>query len=211
MHLPTLDVFAANTRNAYLQAPLSQKDFIICGEEFGLENVGKVVLIHRALYGGKKDGSYFGDHYRSCMRHLYFTSCLADPDLWMRLSKKTDSTSYYKYILFYTDDALVISQHAEETLKELGRYFELKEESIGTPKIYLGGHCIKVQLYNGVKTWAFSSSQYVQSAVKNVEEYVKDKENLNIPGRAETPMQTYYRPKLDGSMELTPERVSYYM
>ena len=31
-----LDVFAADIRNAYLQAPSSQKDFIICCEEFGL-------------------------------------------------------------------------------------------------------------------------------------------------------------------------------
>ena len=80
------------------------------------------------------------------MRHLDFMSCLADPDVWMRPAKNTDRASYYEYIIFYTDDALVISQHAKETLKELGRYFELKEESIGTPKIYLGGHCRKVQL-----------------------------------------------------------------
>ena len=31
-----LDVFASDIRKAYLQAPSSQKDFIICGEEFGL-------------------------------------------------------------------------------------------------------------------------------------------------------------------------------
>ena len=68
-----------------------------------------------------------------------------------------------------------------------------------------------MQLENGVKARAFSSSQYVQAAVKNVEEYVKDKENLNIPGRAETPMQTSYRPELDVSMELTPVLASYYM
>jgi len=49
-----LDVFAADIRNAYLQAPSSQEDYIICGVEFDLENVGRVVaLIHRALYGGK--------------------------------------------------------------------------------------------------------------------------------------------------------------
>lgn len=44
-----LDVMAANIRNAYLtcrlQAPLSQKDYIICGPEFGLENQGKKALI----------------------------------------------------------------------------------------------------------------------------------------------------------------------
>ena len=124
-----------------------------------------MALIHRELYGGKKTGSDFRNHLRSCMRRLYFMSCLADPDVWMRPSKNTDGTYYYAYILLYTDDELVISQHAEETLKELGRYFELKEESIGDPKIYLGGHCRKVQLENGVKARAFSSSQYVQAAV----------------------------------------------
>jgi hypothetical protein len=47
-----IDVFAADIRNAYLQAPSSQKDYIVCGPEFEIENVGKVALIHRALYGG---------------------------------------------------------------------------------------------------------------------------------------------------------------
>ena len=160
--------------------------------------MGKVALIHRALYGGKKAGSNFRNHLRSCMRHLDFTSCLVDPDVWMRPAKKTDGTSYYKYILLYTDDALVVSQHTETILRELGNCFELKEESMGPPKIYLGGHCKKVQLENGVEVWAFSSSQYLQAAVKNVEEYVKNKGDLK--GRAETPMQTSYRPELDVSM-----------
>ena len=48
-----LDILAADIRNAYLQAPSSQKDYIVCGPEFGIENVGCVALIHRELYGGK--------------------------------------------------------------------------------------------------------------------------------------------------------------
>lgn len=44
--LNKLDICAADIWNAYLQAPSSQKDYIICGPEFGLENVGKVALIH---------------------------------------------------------------------------------------------------------------------------------------------------------------------
>ena len=104
------------------------------------------------------------------MRHLDFKSCPADPDVWMRAAKKSDGTDYYEYILLYTDDALVVSCNAETIIrKELGRYFELKEESIGPPKIYLGGHVRKVTLDNDVEAWAFSSSQYVQAAVKNVE------------------------------------------
>ena len=54
-----LDTCAADIRNAYLQAPSSQKDYIICGKEFGLENEGCVALIHRALYGGKAAGRDF--------------------------------------------------------------------------------------------------------------------------------------------------------
>ncbi len=123
-----VDVFAADIRNAYLQAPSSQKDFVICGTEFGTENVGKVALIRRALYGGKSAGKDFRNHLRSCMRHLDFTSCLADPDVWMRPAKRSDGSDYYEYILLYTDDALVVSENAEQILRnELGRYFSLKE------------------------------------------------------------------------------------
>jgi hypothetical protein len=43
--LNDLDVCAADIRNAYLQAPSSQKDYITCGPEFGIENIGKKALI----------------------------------------------------------------------------------------------------------------------------------------------------------------------
>ena len=38
--LNELDVFAADIQNAYLQAPSSQKDYIICGPDFGVKNIG---------------------------------------------------------------------------------------------------------------------------------------------------------------------------
>jgi hypothetical protein len=80
----------------------------------------------------------------------------------------------------YTDDALVVSDNAEQALRNgLGRYFTLKEESIGPPEIYLGGQVCKVKLANAVECWAFSSSQYVQAAVKNVEEYLSKRDDVN--------------------------------
>ena len=210
--LNNVDVFAADIKNAYLQAPSSRKDYIICGPEFGLENAGRVALIHRALYGGKTAGSDFRNHLRSCMRHLGFTSCLADPDVWLRPALKSDGHEYYEYILLYTDDALVISQNAENVLKkELGQYFELKPESIGPPKIYLGGHCRKVQLENGVEAWAFGSSQYVKAAVNNVKDYIDQQTRYKLPTKANTPMQTNYRPELDITPELRPVLASYFM
>ena len=44
--LNDLQVFAVDICNAYLQAPSSQKDYVVCGPEFGINNIGKVVLIH---------------------------------------------------------------------------------------------------------------------------------------------------------------------
>ena len=72
------------------------------------------------------------------MRHLNFSSYPADPDVWMRPSKHSNCTDYYDFILLYTYDALVISENVDQVLrKDLGRYFELKEKSIGPPKFIL--------------------------------------------------------------------------
>ena len=67
-----LDVMEAEIQNAYLQAPSLEKHYIICGNEFGLENVGKVSLIKGAIYGGKVAGNDFWHHLRSCMDMLGF-------------------------------------------------------------------------------------------------------------------------------------------
>ena len=211
--LNDLDVFAANIRNAYLQAPSSQKDYIMCGPEFGVENIGRTALIHHALYSRKAAGRDFRNHLRSCMEFLNFKSCLAYPDVWMRLAIKSNGYTYYKYILLYVDDALVVSENAESILRnKLRRYFHFKEGSIGPPTMYLGGRVRKVQLENGVWAWSFSSSHYVQSAIKNVEAYVGRPKNshLKIPSKAETPLIMSYRPELDVSSELTSRDSAYY-
>ena len=211
--LNDLRVFAADVRNTYLQAPSSQKDYVVCGPEFGIENIGKVALIHRALYGGKSAGRDFRNHLRSCMHHLDFRSCPADPDVWMRLAKKGDGSPYYDYVLLYVDDALVVSDNAESILRnEIGRYFELKEASIGPPKMYLGAGIRMVKLDNGMEAWASSSSQYVQAAVRNVEEYIEKSHHKRwrIPNKVETPMRSTYRPELDVSEELSLSDASYY-
>jgi len=205
-----LDVCAADIRNAYLQAPSSQKDYITCGPEFGIENVGKRALIVRALYSGKFAGRDFRNHLRSCMRHLGFESCLADPDVWMRPALKADGTQYWEYLLLYTDDVLAVSTDGERLLRSgVGKYFELKESSIGPPDQYLGGHLRKVVMDNGHEAWAFSSSKYVREAVKNVERHL-ERLGGKLPTKAETPMQTSYRPELDTTPELNDTDSAYY-
>ena len=208
--LNKLDVCVADIKNAYLQAPSSEKHYIICGTEFGVEIFGKRALIRRALYGGKSSGSDFWKHLRSCMLHLNFKSCKADPDIWMRPAQTDDGFFYWEYVLLYVDDVLCISLRPEEIIRnEIGKYFHLKEESIGKPNIYLGNKVRMVTMENGVHAWSFSSSQYVKAAVRNVKDRLK-LQNLSLPAKANVPISTGYRPELDVSVELDSYEASYY-
>ena len=170
-------------------------------------------IMHRAVYGGKTSGRDFRNHLQSCMQFLNFTSCPAGPDVWMRPAIKSDGSKCYEYVLLYVDDALVVFENAESILRnELGRYFELKEESIGPAEHYLGGKVRKVQLENGVHAWAFHSSQYVQTAVKNVMAYLltENSKHWKLLNKAHTPSTTTYRPELDVSREINETDAAYY-
>jgi hypothetical protein len=100
------------------------------------------------------------------MHNIGVESCPANPDVWMSPAIKSDGTKVYEYVLLYTDDSLSIGVDAESILKtEFGKYFELSEKSIWSPKLFLGSHLSLVELDNGV---AFSSSQYERAAVRSI-------------------------------------------
>ncbi len=82
-----LPVIGADICNAYLQAPSSEKLFIMCGPEFEIEHEGHVALIRRALYSGKVAGRDFWHHLKDYIGQLGFSSSRADLDVWLRLSK----------------------------------------------------------------------------------------------------------------------------
>lgn len=208
--LNDIEVKCADIRNAYLQSSTTEKHYIICGPEFGVEHQGKRALITRALYGGKTSGRDYRNALRACMKLLKFKSCLADPDVWMRLSHKSTGQEYWEYVLLYVDDVLCVSCNAEHILREeIGKFFTLKEESIGDPDIYLGNKVSKVVLEDGTKAWAFSSSKYTQAAVENVEKHLKER-NLKLPTRADTPLSPTYKPEIDVSEELEAEEAAYF-
>ena len=48
-----IDVMAVDIRNAYLHSPSFEQYHIVCGIEFGLDNLGKRALTSRALHVGK--------------------------------------------------------------------------------------------------------------------------------------------------------------
>ena len=84
--LNDLEVKGADIQNAFLAAPCEEKIYTRLGPEFGPDE-GKHAVIKRALYGLKSASASFNRHLAECMRHLGFTACKADPDLWMKLEK----------------------------------------------------------------------------------------------------------------------------
>ena len=205
-----LPVCGCDIQNAYLQAPASEKHYIVCGPEFGIENEGKRAIIVRALYGGKSAGSDYWRHVHKAMEEMGFESCKADPDVRLGPTTWDNCVEYYQYVLLYTDDILAIMEEPERFIRhELGIRFTVKEKSIGPPSQYLGNKVSTVNLDNGATCWSFSSSQYIQNAVANVEDYLMKQGEKSLP-RSKSPWPSNYRPEIDVSPELSPGQASYY-
>ena len=65
----------------------------------------------------KYAGSDYWKHMQSCMDHLGFTPCLADPKVWMRKTINTkDNTKYWENVLLYVDDTLRILHKLHKVL-----------------------------------------------------------------------------------------------
>jgi hypothetical protein len=59
--LSVLDILGTDVQNAYINAPTKERVYSIAGKEFGA-NIGRPVLIFRALYGLKSYGARWRDH-----------------------------------------------------------------------------------------------------------------------------------------------------
>lgn len=131
-----IDLWSCDVQNAFIRAP---SYYIICGPEFGVHQ-GKRAIIVCALYGGVRSGRDYWLHLRSCIEFLGFSPRKADPDVWIRPAEKEDGSEYYEYVLLYVDNCLVLSENPEYIIRDqIGKYFTIKEESIGSPDHYLGG------------------------------------------------------------------------
>ena len=209
--LNDLEVKTADIENAYLTAPVGEKIWCRLGPEFG-GDAGKKALIVRALYGLKSAGASFRNHLADCMRHLGWTSCIADPDVWLKPeTRPIDGHKYYAYCLLYVDDILVVHHDAITSLNEIDHFFKTKEGSIRDPEFYLGAKLRQFTLPNGVHCWTMSSSKYIQAAVANVQAY----HQLHFPSRqwnqrSSGPFPINYAPELDTTPELNSEHATFY-
>jgi hypothetical protein len=181
----------------------------VLGAEWGAD-AGRRAIIVRALYGLKSSGAAYRNHLASYLRELNFRSCLADPDVWLRTATRQDGEAYYEYLLVYVDDLLALSEQPKVILDDINSYFHLKPESVGTPDLYLGAKLSKTTMPNGVVAWCNSSHRYVQEAIRNTEKYIQENGAKMLRKKTPSPMETNYRPELDVSPLLGPEKANYY-
>jgi hypothetical protein len=147
------------------------------------------------------------------MRQMGYTSCKADPDLWLKaVPRPQDNVRYCAYILCYVDDILCIHHDPMSVMGEINKYLPLKPSSVGNPDIYLGAKLKETRLPNGVMAWGLSSSKYVVQAVTNCQLYLTEKlaGKYSIPARVDNPFPIDYDPSTDLSDLLDPDCSSFY-
>ena len=80
-----------------------------------------------------------------------------------------------------------------------------------TPDVYLGAKVKRMEMPNGVQAWALSSSKYVQEAIQNVENYLRDGlRGRTLRKRAPTLFMSEYDPDMDMTKQLSTELATYY-
>ena len=136
--LHDVDLLAADIGNAYLNMKTQEKVYIITGPKFVPLNHNRVAIIVWVLYGLKSSGTMRSPHFANMLRDLGFTSSLGDQDVWIWAATKENSFNYYKYILVYIDDLLVISHQAKRILESLETDYDYHLKDVGPPKWYLG-------------------------------------------------------------------------
>ena len=209
-----LKIKAADIGNAYLNAKCREKIWTVAGTEFGSDK-GRVLIICRALYGLKSSGAAWRLMLAQTLSDLGYTSTKADPDVWLKAETKPNGDEYYAYILVYVDDILHIHHNPDLFMNCLEKIYRLKDNSTGEPERYLGSNIEKVQLENGDITWSMHSREYVQNAIRNLEQTLKNDgaAPLKVFGKraGERPFPANYRPELDVSPLLKDELANRYL
>ena len=114
-----------------------------------------------------------------------------------------DGFNYYADVLVYVDDVMVIYHDADNMIRRIDLYFNLKPSSIGDPDIYLESKLKKMRFENGVRAWENSPAKYVKKSVAKFEKYLAELADA----RWQLPKKKYEKPFVGDStpdMEETP-------
>ena len=202
--LNSLQLYAADVGNAYLEAKTREHVCIIGGPEFhdvGLE--GHLLIIVRALYGLKTSGARWHDRFADTLRNEGFTPCKADSDVWMRKTTGIiESHHLYEYICVYVDDLAMAMQDPAAFCEILKNKYNYKLKGDGPLKYHLG--CDFDREPDG--TFCYGPFKYVGKMLETYERVFGEK-----PTGYSSPLEKGDHPELDLSPELDDNGRALYM
>ena len=76
----------------------------------------------------------------------------------MRPATKSNGEQYYEHLLVYVDDILSISEEPEITIDKLKKKFPIRDETVESPKKYLGAD---------IKEWQLPDVDYAGQCIQS--------------------------------------------
>ena len=195
--LNDLQMKCSDILNAYIAATFIELIWNTLGLKCG-DDKGKTAIFVRALYGLKSTVTAFRKHIEECICGLGYKPFLVDPDT---MVFSTTPTSF----------VMLMTSWFSTTMSDL-LYTALIRSSIGNPAIYLGAKLKRVQMSNDVWCWYLSLSKYVQEAVQNCQNNLKENYSgeYELIANAPNSFPLGDEPDMDVSLFLSPEEASYY-
>ena len=66
------------------------------------------MVITRALYSLKTSAKAWSEFFGKLLKEMGYTSCVTDPDIWMKPETNNGGYRYWSYMLVYVDDCLFV-------------------------------------------------------------------------------------------------------
>ena len=212
--LNNLEIVVGDIGNTYLNAMTTENICYRAGNEWGPMIKGRVLAIRRDLYGFKTSANAWRTHLCITLQSkMKFKSSLTDNDVWLKEDMMSNGSSYYTYILVYTDDILIVSHNPTKYMAQLKANYYVKESSIGPPNIYLGSRVKLVKDRSGDRAYADTSDDYIKKASKVIEQRMKElSPNFTKSAKAaQNPFSNVkYRPELDVTDFFSEEEHQFY-
>ena len=196
--LNSLDIWATDIGNAYLEAYTTEKVAIVAGPEFK-ELEGHTLIVSRALYGLRMSGKMWHQRFAACLEEEGFVPCKAEPDIWMRPTKDRSS---YEYVGVYVDDLAMAMKDPKTFTDRLINVYKFKLKGTGPLEFHLGCNFFRDE--HG--TLCMSPKKYIARMVDSYERMFGQKPKTTYT----SPLEKGDHPECDISELLGPEGVTQY-
>ena len=195
---------ACDISGAYLSAPVGKKVWFVAGIEMG-QMKGMAMVIMRALYGLKTRTKAWSEFFGKSLKEMEYTSCVADPNVWMKPQTNKEDYKYWSYMLVYVDHCLAVHHDPGPVMEELKSHYKLKNDTYRELKRYLGANVGKYQVPHNRETyWSMYAYDYVVESCKIVRGW-SERDGHKFNNKREDAMKGNYRPEIDISDELGDE------